>query len=75
MHLGVKHDAKLIIYLNDGEGCFKEYVVVDEGTGTHEAKVADIGKTGKPSIVGKPFKPKNSSRPLGKHEWFLRRLV
>jgi len=58
MHLGVKRDAKLIIYLNDGEGCFKEYVVVDEGTGTHEAKVADIGKTGKPSIVGKPFKPK-----------------
>lgn len=58
MHLGRNPNPKLLIYLNDGGGFFREYVIVDEGTGTHEAKVADIGNTGRPSIVGKPFKPK-----------------
>ncbi len=41
-----------IIYLNDGKGDFTEHII-DLGTGTHEAKVADIGNTGKMSIVGK----------------------
>jgi hypothetical protein len=57
MHLGRKLDPKLIIYLNNGDGTFTKHII-DEGTGTHEAKVADIGNTGKPSIIGKPFKPK-----------------
>ncbi|MBS7611553.1 VCBS repeat-containing protein [Candidatus Bathyarchaeota archaeon] len=58
MHLGRNPNPKLLIYLNDGGGFFREYVIIDEDTGTHEAKVADIGNTSKPSIVGKPFKPK-----------------
>jgi len=57
MHLGRNPDPKLLIYLNDGDGSFTENVI-DHGTGTHEAKVADIGKRGKPSIVGKPYRPK-----------------
>jgi len=57
MHLGRNPNPKLLIYLSDGNGTFTEHLI-DEGTGTHEAKVADIGNTGRISIVGKPYKPK-----------------
>jgi hypothetical protein len=33
--------------------------VVDECYGTHDSKVGDIGKTGRMSIVGKPYVPDN----------------
>ncbi len=47
---------KLFIYLNKGEDRFEPFIV-DEGRATHEAKAADIGNTGRASIVGKPFNP------------------
>jgi len=40
--------------LNDGNGSFTEFLV--DSHPTHEAKIADIGKTGRPSIVGKPYR-------------------
>jgi len=48
-------NPRLLIYLNDGDGSFTEFLV-DAGEPTHEAKVADIGNIGKLSIVGKPFR-------------------
>jgi len=54
-HPGV---PRLLIYLNDGCGNFTE-TVIECPQGTHEAKVADIGNTGRPSIVGKPYTPHN----------------
>jgi hypothetical protein len=51
-------DAKLYIYLNDGKGHF-DVTEIDCPQGTHEAKVADIGNTGRISIVGKPYLPHN----------------
>ena len=57
MNLG-RHPGtpKLLFYLNDGRGNFEE-TAIDCPQGTHEAKVADIGNTGRPSIVGKPYQP------------------
>jgi len=49
---------RLLIYVNDGNGAFEEFLV-DAGRPTHEAKLIDVGKTGRPSIVGKPFHPGN----------------
>ena len=59
MHLG-RHPGtpRLLVYLNDGRGDFTE-TVIECPQGTHEAKVADIGNTGRPSIVGKPYQPHN----------------
>ena len=51
-------DPKLLIYLNDGAGNF-EVTTIACPQGTHEAKVADIGNTGRISIVGKPYLPYN----------------
>lgn len=56
MGLGRHPDPKLLIYLNDGDGFFTEHLI-DSGNPTHEAKVADSGKTGRLSIVGKPYRP------------------
>jgi len=56
MGLGRHRNPRLIIYLNNGDGTFTEHVV-SKGTPTHEAKAADIGNTGKLSIVGKPYMP------------------
>jgi len=50
----------------NGDGTFTEHVI-SKGTPTHEAKAADIGNTGKLSIVGKPYMPPEISRPLEKH--------
>ncbi len=57
MNLG-RHPGtpKLLIYLNDGKGNL-EPTEIECPQGTHEAKVADIGNTGRPSIVGKPYMP------------------
>ena len=58
MHLKKNPSPKLYIYLNDGAGGFEE-TTIDCPQGTHEAKVADIGNTGRISIVGKPYMPFN----------------
>jgi hypothetical protein len=58
MNLSKKADPKLYIYLNDGAAHF-EVLEIDCPQGTHEAKVADIGNTGRMSIVGKPYLPFN----------------
>lgn len=58
MGLGRNLHPKLLIYLNDGNASFNE-LLVDSEHPTHEAKLIDIGNTGRPSIVGKPFHPGN----------------
>ena len=56
MGLGRRENPRLLIYLNNGDGSFTERLV-SKGIPTHEAKVADFGKKGKLSIVGKPYMP------------------
>jgi hypothetical protein len=56
MGLGRRENPRLLIYLNNGDGSFTEHLV-SKGIPTHEAKVADFGKKGKLSIVGKPYMP------------------
>jgi len=58
MGLGKNPNPKLIIYLNEGDGEFKE-VIIDEGNPTHEAKVIYLNGCSLPSIVGKPYYPKS----------------
>lgn len=58
MNLGQKADPKLYFYLNDGRGHFTEQAF-ENPIGTHESKAGDIGNTGKPSIVVKPYRPHN----------------
>lgn len=58
MHLNKNTSPKLYIYLNDGAANF-DVLEIDCPQGTHEAKVADIGNTGRMSIVGKPYMPYN----------------
>lgn len=58
MGLGRNPHPRLLIYLNDGDGSFSEFLVDSENP-THEAKVADIGNTGSVDIIGKPFYPNN----------------
>lgn len=58
MNLGKKEIPQLYFYLNDGRGNFKE-VSFDNPIGTHDSKVGDIGNTGKPSIIVKPYNPHN----------------
>jgi hypothetical protein len=45
---------KLIVFENDGKANFTRHVI-DEGTGTHEAVLADMGNRGVLDIVGKPL--------------------
>ena len=47
---------ELIIFYNNGDGTFTK-TVIDEDKPTHCAKVGDIGKSGRLSIVGKPYNP------------------
>jgi len=58
MHLGKNPAPKLLVLLNDGAGNFRE-VVIDCPQGTHEAKLAYLGRSARPSIVGKPYLPYN----------------
>jgi hypothetical protein len=44
----------LLVFENDGSGKFTRHVI-DEGTGTHDAVLADIRGTGVLDIVGKPL--------------------
>lgn len=58
MNLGKKDVPQLLFYLNDGKGNFTEQAF-DNPPGTHESKAADIGNTGRLSIVTKPYYPHN----------------
>jgi len=49
---------KLMIYENLGGGRFERHVI-SRGIPTHSAQVGDIGRTGRPSIVGKPWFPEH----------------
>jgi hypothetical protein len=44
----------MMIYENDGKGNFTKHII-DEGTGYHEAVVADFTGNGKPDIVTRPL--------------------
>ena len=50
---------RMIVYRNRGGGEFEE-VLVDDQHPTHHAKVGVIGDGPLPSIVGKPYSPKNA---------------
>jgi hypothetical protein len=56
MDLERNKNPKLYLYLNDGAGGFEQFLI-EEGCGTHDAKVGIIGHDTKPSIVGKPYRP------------------
>ncbi len=58
MGLGRNPQPEVLIYLNRGGGNFERFVV-DPSCPTHDAKVGDIGNSGRMSIVGKPFDPEN----------------
>lgn len=44
----------LLVYENDGHANFTRHVI-DEGTGTHEAVLVDLGNRGVLDIIGKPL--------------------
>ena len=46
---------RLMVYENDGRGNFTTRHIIDEGTGTHEAVLADLDNDGKLDIIGKPL--------------------
>lgn len=56
MGLGRNRSPTLLIYLNNGDATFDEFLV-DSKHPTHEGKPVDIGDTGNIDIVGKPFLP------------------
>jgi len=57
---------QVILFVNRGGGKFETHVV-DEGVGSHDAKLIHID--GKPAVVGKPF----TGRYLGEvHLWLLK---
>jgi hypothetical protein len=56
MGLGRNPEPKVLIYQNKGGGAFERFVV-DGNCATHDAKVGDIGNSGRVSIVGKPYNP------------------
>lgn len=64
-----KYDEKkprLLVYENDGKARFTSHVV-DVGTGTHEAKLADFRNRGVLDIAGKPLHGKEK---WNIHVWF-----
>jgi hypothetical protein len=48
------HPPRLIVFENDGKANFRRHVI-DEGTGIHEAVLADVWRRGVLDIVGKPL--------------------
>ena len=57
---------RMLVYENDGKGNFKTHVV-DRGTGTHEAKLADMRNQGVLDIIGKPL---HGEEKWKVHVWF-----
>lgn len=56
MGLGEHDEPRHLLYLNRGDGEFREEVVAS-GIPTHEAKAVDLTGNGRPDIVGKPWEP------------------
>ena len=50
----VERPPRLIVYENDGLGNFVRHII-DEGTGTHEARLCDLRNSGSLDIIGKPL--------------------
>ena len=50
----IRH-PRLMVYENDGKGNFTTRYIIDEGTGIHEAALADLDGDGKLDIIGKPL--------------------
>ncbi|MCX9079593.1 MAG: VCBS repeat-containing protein [Candidatus Methanoperedens sp.] len=53
-HQFVNRLPRIMIFENDGSGNFKKHII-DEGTGIHDAVLADIRSRGVLDIVGKPL--------------------
>ena len=45
---------RLLVFENDGKGNFTRHVI-DEGTGTHHARLVDLRRRGVPDIVSRPL--------------------
>ena len=58
---------RLMIYENDGKGNFYTRHVIDEGTGVHEAVLADLDGDGRLDIIGKPL---HGSEQWKIHAWY-----
>ncbi|MBD3239891.1 MAG: VCBS repeat-containing protein [Chitinivibrionales bacterium] len=58
MGLGKNPSPKVIIYRNGGNATF-EPTIVDGNYATHDSRVGDFGRSGRMSIVGKPYAPQN----------------
>lgn len=56
MGLDENEDPLHLIFVNQGDGTFEEQVIT-KGIPTHEAKVTDINRDGRPDIVGKSYGP------------------
>jgi hypothetical protein len=50
----VEHQPRIMVWENNGDGTFTRHIV-DEGTGIHDAVLADMRGTGALDIVGKPL--------------------
>ncbi|MBD3393248.1 MAG: hypothetical protein GF418_14080 [Chitinivibrionales bacterium] len=57
---------RLLLFENDGRGSFLRHVI-DEGTGTHDAVLADMRGTGALDIVGKPL---HGNERWNVHVWY-----
>jgi hypothetical protein len=62
----IKSPPKLLIFENDGKANFTRHLI-DEGTGTHEAILADMRNIGVMDIVGKPL---HGTEKWNVHVWF-----
>jgi hypothetical protein len=47
-------DSKLRILLGDGKGNFRDMIIA-EGYGVHEGKIADLDGDGDLDVLGKPY--------------------
>ncbi len=59
---------RILVYENNGDGSFHRHVV-DEGTGTHQATLADLRGIGVLDIVGKPL---HGREKWDIHVWYNR---
>ena len=58
---------RLMVYENDGKGNFTTRYIIDEGTGIHEAVLADLDNDGRLDIIGKPL---HGSEQWNIHVWY-----
>jgi len=67
---GSGHAPRILVYENDGKANFTRHVV-DTGTGTHQATLADLRGKGVLDIVGKPL---HGPEKWQVHVWYNRLL-